>query len=67
MRCPRWLGQALHGRPRGTTKPKAISPQQREASSKDTSADLSGQKPHSLLASPSSPGHMSGNEDSSEN
>ena len=48
------------GRPRGTTKPKASPSQQREASSKDASADLSGQKPHSLLASPSSPHHISG-------
>ena len=54
------------GRHRGTTKPKASPFQQKEASSKDASADLSGQKPHSLLASPSSLEHMSGDEDSSE-
>ena len=54
------------GRPRGTTKSKASPSQQREASSKDASADLSGQKPHSLLASPSFPEHMSGDEDSSK-
>ena len=48
------------GRPRGTTRPEASPSQQREASSKDASADLSGQKPHSLLASPSSAKHMSG-------
>ena len=53
-------------RPRGTTRPKASPSQQREASSKDGSADLSGQIPHSLLASPSSPEHMSGDKDSSE-
>ena len=52
------------GRPRGTTKPKASPSQQREASSKDASADLSGLTPHSLLASPSSPEHMSEDEDS---
>ena len=60
------VARALCGMPRGTTKPKASPSQQREASSKDASADLSGQKPHSLLASPSSPEHMSGDEDSSE-
>ena len=60
------VARTRHGRPRGTIKPKASPSQQREASSKDTSADLSGQKPHSLLASPSSPEHMSGDEDSSE-
>ena len=37
-----------HGRPRGTTRPKASPSQQRGASSKDASADLSGQKPHLL-------------------
>ena len=46
------------GRPRGTTRPKPSPSQQREASSRDASADLSGQKPHSLLARPSSPEHM---------
>ena len=35
-----------------TTKPKAGPSQQREASSKDASADLSEQKPHSMMASP---------------
>ena len=54
------VARAPHGRPRGTTKPKANTSQQREASSKDASADLS------LLASPSSPEHMSGDENSSE-
>ena len=58
-RAPCW-------KPRGTTKPKASPSQQRKASSKDASADLSGQKLHSLLASPSSSEHMSGDEDSSE-
>ena len=53
-------------RPRGTTRPKASPSQQRETSGKDVSADLSGQKPHPLLASPSSPEHMSGDDDSSE-
>ena len=61
------VARAPHdGKPRGTTRPKASPSQQREASSKDGSTDLSGQKPHSLLASPSSPEHMSGDEDSSE-
>ena len=60
------LARAPRGRPRGTTKPKASPAQQREASSKDASADLSRQKPHSLLASPSSPEHTSGDEESSE-
>ena len=51
--------------------PKASSSQQREASSWDASswdasADLSRQKPYSLLDSPSSSEHMSGDEDSSE-
>ena len=41
-------------RPRDTTRPKASPSQQSEASSKDASADLSGQKTNSLLASPSS-------------
>ena len=54
-----------HGRPRRTTRPKTSPSQQREASSQDAPADLSGQKPHSLLASPSFPEHMSGDEDSS--
>ena len=44
------VAMAPHGKPRGTTKPKASPSQQRKASSKDTSADLSRQKPHSLLA-----------------
>ena len=51
---------APHGRPRGTTKPKSSPSQQRELSDKDASADLSGMKPPSLLASPSSPEHMGG-------
>ena len=60
------VARAPHGRPRETTRPKTSPSQQREASSKDASADLSGQKTNSLLASPSSPEHMSGDEDSSE-
>ena len=60
------VARAPCGRPRGTTKSKASPSQQREASSEDASADLFGQKPHSLLASPSSPEHMLGDEDSSE-
>ena len=48
------VARAPHWRPRGTTKAKASPSQQREASSKDASSDLSEQKPHSLLASPSS-------------
>ena len=60
------VARTPQGRPRETAKPKASPSQQREASSKDAPADLSGQKPHSLLASPSSPEHMSWNEDSSE-
>ena len=43
--------RAPWGRPRGTTKPKASPFQQRETSSKDAFADLTGQKSHSLLAS----------------
>ena len=54
------MARTPHWRPRGTTRPKASPSQQREAPSKDASADVSGQKPHSLLASPSSPEHMSG-------
>ena len=57
---------APHGRPRWTTRPKASPSQQRGVSSKDTSADFSGQKPHSMLASLSTLEHMSGDEDSSE-
>ena len=60
------VARAPCGRPRGTTRPKASPSQQREASSKDASANLTGQKPHSLLASPSFPEHTSGDEDSSE-
>ena len=60
------VARAPCGRPRVTTTPKASPSQQWEASSKDASADLSGQKPHFLLASPSSPKHMSGDEISSE-
>ena len=55
-----------HRRPRRSTKPKASPTQQKEASGRDTSADMSGQKTHSLLAVQSSPEHMSGDEDSSE-
>ena len=60
------VARVPHGRSRGTTRPKASPSQQSEAPSKDASADLSEQIPHSLLASPSSPEHMSGDEDSSE-
>ena len=60
------VARAPHGRPRGTTRPKTSPSQQREASGKDASTDLSGQKTHSLLASPSSHEHMLGDEDSSE-
>ena len=60
------VARASSGRPRMTTRPKASPSQQREASSNDASADLSGQKTHSLLASPSFPQHMSGDDDSSE-
>ena len=60
------VARTPHGRPRRSTKPKASPTQQKGASSKDASSDLSGQKTHSLLAVPSSPEHMSGDEDSSE-
>ena len=60
------VARAPCGRPRQTTKPKASPSQQKEASSKDASAELSGQKTHSLLASPPFPEHMLGDEDSSE-
>ena len=60
------VARAPCGRPRETTKPKASPCQQREVYSKDGSADLFGQKPHSLLASPSSPEHMSGDDYSSD-
>ena len=54
------------GKPRGTTRPKASPSQQMGVSGKNASADLSQQKQHSLMASPSSPEHTSGDEDSSE-
>ena len=70
------VARAPQRRPRRSTKPKASPTQQKEASRKDTSADLksgasdsrplSKQKNHSLLAAPSSPKPMSGDEDSSE-
>ena len=60
------VARAPCGRPRGTTRPRTSPSYQREASGKDASTDLSGQKTHSLLASPSSPEHMLGDEDSSE-
>ena len=60
------VARAPCGRPRGPTRPKASPSQQREASGKDASADLSGKKPHSLLASLSFPEHMSGDTVSSE-
>ena len=51
------------GRPRRTTKPKPSPTQQREASvRKDASADLK----NSLIATPSSPEPLSGDEDSCE-
>ena len=53
-------------RPRRTTRPKTSPSQQRDTSDKDASTDMSSQKTHSLLASPFSPEHMSGDEDSSE-
>ena len=43
------VARTPHGRPRGTTKSRSSPSQQREASRKDASADLSGQKT-SLLA-----------------
>ena len=52
------VARAPCGRPRGTARPKTSASQQREAPSKDASADLSGQKPHSLLTSPSFPEYM---------
>ena len=65
MRCPRWLG--LHTRGLGGPPDlKQVPHSRKEASGKDASADLSGQKTHSLLASPSSPEHMSGDEANSE-
>ena len=70
------VARAPQGRPRRGTKPKASPTQQKEASREDASADLeseasdsrllSKQKDHSLLALPSSPEPMSGDEDSSE-
>ena len=70
------VARAPQGRPRRNTKPKVSPTQQKEASRKDASADLesgapvswplSKQKNHSLLAAPSSPEPMWGDEDSSE-
>ena len=60
------VARAPCGRPRETTRPKTNISQQRETSGKDAFADLSGHKTHSFLATPSSPEHMSGDEDSSE-
>ena len=60
------VARTPHRMPRRSTKPKACPTQQKDASVKDASADLSGQKTHSLLAVPSSPEHMSGDEDSSK-
>ena len=54
------VARAACMRPRGTTRPNTSPLWQREASGKEAPADLSGQKTHSLLASPSSPEHMSG-------
>ena len=68
--------RAPQGRHRRSTKPKASPTQQKRASGKYASADLgsgasvsrllSKQKNHSLIAAPSSPEPMSGDEDSSE-
>ena len=70
------VARAPKGRPSRSTKPKASPTQQKEASGNDASADLesgasdyrllSKQENHSLLAAPSSPEPMSGDEDSSE-
>ena len=60
------VARAPHGRPRRNTRPKASPSQQREASGKDASADLSEQKTPSLLAVAPSPEHMSGDKSSSE-
>ena len=70
------VARAPQGRPRRSTKPKASPTQQREASGKDASADLesgasvsrllSKQKDHFLLAAPSFPEPMTGDDDSSE-
>ena len=57
------VARAPQERPRRATKPKTSPTQQKEASVlKDTSADLK----NSLIATPSSPEHMSGDEDSGE-
>ena len=70
------VARAPQGRLRRGTKPKASPTQQKEVYGKGASADLesgasvsrllSKQKNHSLLAAPSSPELMSGDEDSSE-
>ena len=70
------VARAPQGRPRRGTKLKVSPTQQKEASRKDASADLesgasvsrllSKQKDHLLLAVPSSPEPMLGDEDSSE-
>ena len=70
------VARAPQGRPRRSTKLKASPTQQKVASGKDASADLqsgssvsrllSKQKSHSLIAAPSSPEPMSGDEDSIE-
>ena len=70
------VARAPQGRPKRITKPKASPTQQKEASRKDASADLesgtsisrllSKQKNHSLIAAPSYPEPMSGDEDSTQ-
>ena len=70
------LARVPQGRPRRGTKPKVSPTQQKKAYRKDAFADLeseasdsrllSKQKDYSLLAVPSSPEPMSGDEDSSE-
>ena len=70
------VARASQGWPRRNTKPKASPTQQKEASGKDACPDpesgasvprlLYKQKNHCLIAVPSSPEPMSGDEDSSE-
>ena len=62
---PKVVG-ALHAKPRRSTRPKVSPTWQREASGRGAFADLSEQQTHSLLVIPSSPEHMSADEDSSE-
>ena len=70
------VARAPQGRPRRSAKPKVGPTQQKETSGKDASADLesgasvsrllSKQKDYSLLAVPSSPEPMSGDDSSEE-